>query len=341
MTAHSIASSSRILRDAGLDVTVLGDRVLCCSQGGRVLGLYPEETDNLLWTNPELLSEPSEFLGADGWLNSGGDRTWISPEVSFNGSGDSWSTYSVPESLDPGIFAITDISENSVAMQNHMTLQPLTGENEMHLILNRTIELSADPPIPVPDGVRWSGYRTTTMLSNDGPQSGDIRPAIWNILQVPGGGDLVVPTRGYPGIQPFFGPVSADSNTERTIVRGAAVESFKGGIHVDFLKGVMLYLRRLSEGRDSVVFRSFTVTPGGRYGDVPADDASATGYIGQFYVDDGGLGGYLEMEYHSQEILRNETTRTDESDVYGFIGSPQQIEKLCILFDVNLSVDQY
>lgn len=61
-----------------------GTRLLVLPFGGRLLGLFPpEKGENFLWTNPALASpeSTSAWLKRDGWLNFGGDRTWLAPEM--------------------------------------------------------------------------------------------------------------------------------------------------------------------------------------------------------------------------------------------------------------------
>ena len=65
--------------DAGATVMVLPN-------GGRVLGLFsPESQTNYLWTSDHLhtAGEAREFMAGDRWQNSGGDRTWLGPEIEF------------------------------------------------------------------------------------------------------------------------------------------------------------------------------------------------------------------------------------------------------------------
>ena len=79
--------SSRNLKEAGYEAICLGEKLLVLPFGGRVLGVYPDEKRNVFGTNPDLESVSSirSFFGGGGWLNIGGDRTWISlfPVSSF------------------------------------------------------------------------------------------------------------------------------------------------------------------------------------------------------------------------------------------------------------------
>ena len=63
-----------------------GSTALVLPYGGRVLGLFaPESEQNFFWTHPALDAAETarDFYKSAQWHNSGGDRTWLAPEVDF------------------------------------------------------------------------------------------------------------------------------------------------------------------------------------------------------------------------------------------------------------------
>jgi len=63
-----------------------GSAALVFPYGGRILGLFaPESEQNFFWTHPALDAEETarDFYKSAQWHNSGGDRTWLAPEVDF------------------------------------------------------------------------------------------------------------------------------------------------------------------------------------------------------------------------------------------------------------------
>jgi hypothetical protein len=61
-----------------------GSAALVLPYGGRILGLFaPESERNFFWTNPALDAAETAraYYQRAEWHNSGGDRTWLSPEV--------------------------------------------------------------------------------------------------------------------------------------------------------------------------------------------------------------------------------------------------------------------
>ena len=110
---------SQVLADVGHATHVLrhsdGFSLLVLPYGGRILGLYAtDDSDNYLWTNPDLETATTarDLLHSSEWVNLGGDRTWVGPEVdSFIGDlSDAWGTYRVPPGIDPGRYKVTQAS---------------------------------------------------------------------------------------------------------------------------------------------------------------------------------------------------------------------------------------
>ena len=74
----------------------------------------------------------------------------------------------------------------------------------------------------------------------------------------------------------------------------------------------------------------FRISPADQYYDVPCDDLSARGYMTQVYVDDGALGGFGEMEYHSPALDRTagRTAIDDVCETWTCAGDASEIESV-------------
>src|SRR5271170_6409911 len=88
-----------------------GSRVLVLPHGGRVLGLFaPGDDENFLWTH-SALSQPDTartFYAGEQWHNSGGERTWLAPEVDFFfPEFPSLKRYWQQRELDPGNYVVS------------------------------------------------------------------------------------------------------------------------------------------------------------------------------------------------------------------------------------------
>src|ERR1017187_957640 len=86
-----------------------GSQLLLLPYGARVLGLFaPGSDENFFWTHPALRSKGSahSFFQSGDWHNTGGDRTWLAPEVDvFFPNYPDTAVWRVPIELDPGAFA--------------------------------------------------------------------------------------------------------------------------------------------------------------------------------------------------------------------------------------------
>src|SRR5512146_373682 len=89
-----------------------GTRILVMPHGGRLLGLFGSRTDeNFLWTNPALdaVGSAQALFESVTWHNSGGDRTWVSPELDFFfPKYPDLSVYRQPPELDPGNYTLVE-----------------------------------------------------------------------------------------------------------------------------------------------------------------------------------------------------------------------------------------
>ena len=315
------------LKEAGHEAVVLDGRVAVLPFGGRIIGLCPDGETNALWTNPVLDSADSAraFFAGVGWPNSGGDRTWISPEIDTN-IGDpkrSGETYDVPRTVDPGEYAVTGSARDSVTLEADMNVLFRRSGRTVPLHIIKQVK-AIKPAMAVSGDVSSAGYALTVTIKAKSPIPEGVYPAIWNLAQAPGGGRMLFPVFGNLKTHAFIGkPVFAvHEGIVETIVQTA--DNYKFGIHVSCSMGVMLYTKQ-DGGPATLVARKFNVQRDAFYSDVPCDDPGAMGYIQQAYVDNGGLGGFGELEYHSPAIGgpsgRDEVT--DRSELWAFSGSAQ------------------
>jgi hypothetical protein len=170
---------TRTLEAAGkpteLVETTDGSRVLLLPYGGRVLGLYtPTDDENFYWTNTALATTGAarEFFASDKWQNSGGDRTWLSPEVDvFLPSFPALDKYWQPRELDPGNYRIEQ-TPDGVRLVNRLTLTLSRSRLQVDLEIGKSVG-----PAPNPlryergmdiDGVEYAGYTQHTSFTRPG-----------------------------------------------------------------------------------------------------------------------------------------------------------------------------
>lgn len=325
----------RSLKHAGIKPLILNDRILCSPFGGRVLGLFPDDEHNLLWASDELFTDAAGFISQEDWRNIGGDRMWLAPEVSFNGDPNAWQSYLIQATIDPGEYQITGSSNSTASLQARLEPLFLPTKTTISLLINKEIRAIDNKPGGIPAGVQTAGYELVTSMSADGALPEAALPAIWNVLQVPGGGRVIAPTSAKADVLPFIGMPIVDIFGDRLEIPGSTEASFKCGIHKDISPGVMMYRRGLKNGSDSLVVREFEIDADGVYADTPVGAPQESGYIVQFYVDDGGFGGYVELEYHAPSVSAAQPSVSDRSTVWGFIGSSAEIDQVIQLYMGN------
>ena len=103
-----------------------GTRVLVLPYGGRVLGLFsPQSEENFYWTHPALAAVRTArtFYASDQWHNSGGDRTWLAPEVDlFFPRFPKRDQYFQQRSLDPGNYRVR-AANGGLTLVNRLTVR--------------------------------------------------------------------------------------------------------------------------------------------------------------------------------------------------------------------------
>jgi hypothetical protein len=178
----------------------------------------------------------------------------------------------------------------------------------------------------------YAGYAQETTLGvlacRGDPQ---IHVGLWNLIQMPHGGDLLVATcgRAFPAV--VFGTISPQDlligdhlACYRMRARGEQKISFRAVA----VTGRIGYRYQARDGSWSLVIRNVFVNPSGQYVDVPWDRPDAFGYAVQACNIDSPLGQFSELEYHvpavSPDAGRNFCA--DVSQVWAFRGRREQID---------------
>jgi hypothetical protein len=337
-----------VLKKAGKPTRTLtfpdGTRVLLLPYGGRVLGLFAARSEeNFYWTHASLESVATAraFYASDAWHNSGGDRTWLAPEVDlFFPHFPKLDGYFQQRSLDPGNYQVVETA-GGLKLVNCLTVDLSRAHKKATLCITKSFG-----PAPNPlryergldlSGVKYAGYTQFTSLELLG-QSRLLKASIglWNLVQMPHGGDLLVPT--YSRTEPLrvFGSIpDKDLLVSDGLVRYRMRQK---GEHKISLRAVATCGRVGYLYADSndwcLIIRNFTVNPSGEYVDVPwNEDVGYCGFSTQACNINSGLGRFSELEYHIPAIgQRTGRTRCDdEAQVWAFRGSRAKILRICRL----------
>ncbi len=330
----SVGKSTELLRNPD------GSTVLVLPYGGRVLGLFaPGGDENFYWTHPALQSAESarQFYESDEWQNSGGDRTWLAPEVDiFFPNFPNKDTYWQPRQLDPGDYRVSR-TEGDLQLVNRLSVMLSRSKREVDLEITKSVSPAPNPLRYEPGwdesgGVAYAGYTLRTSLTLLGTGA-EATPAVglWNLVQMPHGGDLLVPT--YVRAQPkvYFGSIGdedliVDDHLVRYRMRAAG--EHKIGLRAVATAGRVGYIHPTEGGQWSLIVRNFFVNPSGQYVDVPWDDPEDMGYSTQACNVNSALGSFSELEYHVPAIGHGtgQVRAEDVAQVWAFRGPLEAVQ---------------
>lgn len=338
---------SKVVADAGKAVefftTPDGTRLLLLPYGARLLALYsPASDESFYWNNPVLedSQKAKALFASKGWHNTGGDRTWIAPELDTFFPDATSNQYWQPRQLDMSDYVVQRTG-GGIQLSREMTLHLARPNADAAFRLTKWFGPAANPlrcerdMATVGNSVQYAGYTQRVTLEMQG-DSGTPLPkiGIWNLAQLPPGGDMLVPTYSRAVPQKCFGDVPADRViiTDR-LLRINKVDfpgSHKIAIKAASLSGRTGYVYGHAD-QWSLVIRNFFVNPSGDYIDVQRHEPEDFGYGFQMCrVDEVEFGSFCEMEYHAPGVggLPEPTRSVDQSQIWAFRGTRESIEAI-------------
>ena len=321
-----------------------GTRLLVLPDSGRVLGLYPPGSENnFLWTNPALTTDAAnEVFDHTDWINPGGDRTWLAPEIElFIGDlARPLETYAVPSALDPGNWTLASATDTDIRLTNATRLRLLRAGREVGVRLVKRVYSAVNPlgdAVIARTGLQYAGYTQVTTVELEPVADAAIRLGLWNLMQLPSPGVMFVATRTASQPQVMFGTLSTgELAVEPRMVRWAMAArgaDVKIGIKVGPLTGMAGYLRRdATAGMADLVVREFAIDPAGDYVDALWKHPHETGWVFQACCVRGGKERFNELEYHAPAVaaVTGSNRRQDVSHVWAFRGSVKAVEDVAV-----------
>lgn len=317
-----------------------GVQVLITEYGGRVLGPFlAEDGESLFWSS-KALAHPAALgavVAAREW-NVGGDRLWIAPEIQYNARDrtDFWGSLALPPQMDPGHYALEQVSSAAWRLYQEVTLEAYNlAQGSKTLQVERMIRPADDPLRSLAGyaelvaGVTYAGYEQGVTLTDMHPDA--ILSEAWNLTQVNPGGRLWIPAAGPVEVTDYYAPVDAAHLQRHS--RGVALaisgqRQYKVGLQAATLFGRAAYANHTSDGIAYAVVRAFFNNPSAPYVEEPAHLVGRRGHSVHVYNDDGGLGGFGEMECNGQAIggSLGRSTGTDQFLTWVYAGPQAQID---------------
>ena len=311
-------------------------------QGGRVIGLFAKNSQsNFLWTHDALRSAPGirKLYAESRWPNPGGDRTWLSPTTQLFVSDLKrfWETWREPIAVDPGKYVCRNI-DGCLHLINRAKLELRRHGQFVELEIDKSYDAAPDPLRTEPKiagKYSYAGYTTSVTLKMlREPKESRVPIGLWQLLQLPPGGELIVPTHSPARTQIIFGKIPSGhvqrkANSVRYRMSSTTTAKLAvRGVHVT---GRMGYVHR--DGKDGweLVVRNFFANPSGEYVDTPFDDEKDRGDAVQAAnVAEPGIGSFSEMEHHAPAVGADtgRQTSTDVSQIWAYRGSRKVIARI-------------
>ena len=344
MLQDLIATLKAVGKSTELYQTDDGTRVLILPYGGRILGVFaPGSEENFLWTNSVLNSVESAraYYASDDWQNSGGDRTWLAPELDFffpKFPDIDIAGYWQPRGLDPGNYALTK-TDQEVKLTNRLSIDAFRSRKRVELEITKSIAAAPNPlryDAQARSGaVEYAGHTLLTSLKilNADPDAVPL-VGLWSLTQMPHQGELFVPTYSKTEPRVYFGLVDTPAdevavNDRLVRFKMRAAGEHKIGIRAAVTTGRIGYIYP-TENRHALIVRNFFVNPSGEYADVPWTEPEDRGYSTQACSVNSRWGMFSEMEYHVPAIGGSTGLRhvEDRSQLWAFRGSREDIIKI-------------
>jgi hypothetical protein len=318
-----------------------GTRLLLLPYGARVLGLAAAENEeNFFWSNPRLrAADTAQALFAqDGWHNTGGDRTWIAPELDTFFPEANSTRYWQPRALDMSDYEV-ERTGGGVQLSRRMTLRLSRTENSVDLRLTKWFGPAANPLRYERDlaglaPVEYAGYtQRVAMESTDESSETPSAVGIWNLVQLPPGGEMLVPLYSRATPQKCFGDMPADHiaiDDHLLRIDADFSGSHKIAVKAASICGRLGYVRHHGD-RWTLVVRNCFPNPSGEYVDVQRHDPNDFGYAFQMCrVDEVDFGSFCEMEYHAPALggLPYPRRSEDISQLWAFRGGRKAIDAI-------------
>ena len=249
------------------------------------------------------------------------------PDLSFGG-------YWQPRELDPGNYQIIRKGDKSVLV-NRLTLTSSRAKASVDLEITKSVGPAFNPLRYEPSWktrrTLYAGYTLHTTLQLMGSSADSpLQVALWDLMQMPHGGDLLVSTYRRAEAKLYFGAIGPEDliiGDHLIRYRMRAAGEHKIGFRAVDMTGRAGYMYPVGD-QTALVLRNIVVNPSGEYVDVPWTEETNLGFAGQTCNVNSALGSFSELEYHVPAIGKStgSVRSHDVSQVWAFRGAPAKIQ---------------
>ena len=345
----TLTGFERSLREAGLRHERLalagGYSVVVTERWGKIFGPFVGDEPGTLWNAPKTGTTAglNDLVETGEWC-VGGDRIWFAPEVQFNipdrNNWDSGGSYVLPKEVDPGNYRLVREGAGISLEQTVMLKLYNTAIGSKDLHVKRTVMPARDPLrafggyAALRGSLSFTGYSQLVELTDlSGGASG---VETWDLAQFRGGGTVVMPLAGAVEAQDYYQPVTAEYfrvKNSTAYLRLTGDHKYKVGFKAPGVTGRIGHFTRMGQGVARLVIIAFFSNPSSNYIDEPSGAPEAQGDSVQFFNDDGGLGGFSEIEIHGMSVggESGRTTATDSFEFWQYSGQEKDITEIARL----------
>lgn len=320
----------------------LGDgwSVVVSAYGARVYGPFASEhAPSANWL-PDAFGDADAFaaLVESGFWNVGGERIWIGPEIRYMipDRSEYWASYTMPAAIDPGVHSL-EVDSGVVRMASEARLESfLAPLGSARFTVGVDVARSAHPLRETPgfatrfERVSYAGYTTTVSLVQDGEIA--IPSESWILNQVRGGGTALISATPVAEVTDYYEPVG---DQLAAVSGGLAVQlsgarRFKIGVKSAHVFGRLGHVSVGSDGLITLMVRSFPNDPSNEYTEEPDFAPGVRGDSTHLYNDDGGLGGFSELESRGGTVglTAGKTASVDRFSTWLFTGSHHDLDQI-------------
>jgi hypothetical protein len=333
------------LEKAGVHYAALeldGASIIISEYGGRILGpFWGAKEKSLLWMNKAFQDTASfkALIQKKDW-NIGGDRFWVAPELPFfvTDKNDFFSTYNVQASLDPGNYAVQELS-GSITLSQDVTLavyeEPI-GTKKFHMersvkkIINPLLSL-ADADVLMKD-ITYFGFSQNISLLDTG-EDALLYLEPWVLTQINPPGKLIVPFTGILEYVDYYEPINKSLFTIKDqcmIIDVTGEVRYKLGFKSIQTTGRAAYLGLLDGNLQYLLVKNYFNNPSNIYSAAPSWNPKQYGCSLFLFNDSGTQGGFAEFETCGTTISGTTGLARSENEIYYyfFIGMERDLLKI-------------
>ena len=179
----------------------------------------------------------------------------------------------------------------------------------------------------------YAGYEEVVTLSEK--NNNDTLSATWNIVQLYPGGTILIPTTTSVVNTDYMAPMGSGLQViepDCVKVRITGKHQYKTGYGSVYVTGRIAYCNENGDGNAYLIIRNFYNNPASLYPEEPPDKPGLQGDSVFVYNDDGGLGGFGEMECMGQAVggLSKKSSITDPMALWFYLGPIEKIRSIAL-----------